>query len=155
MDLPYITFFACIACKGAQSLKIRMVPESVGFWYHPHVRLFPESTLTFKSKKAILPSVTISSSRVNCKFGCNLTAASRTTSGSPLTVLTMSSTYLRKTLTPISVRSASCCFLHFLQYHTVSAMSGYWDSCMLPHAKWYQFKQASHSTPVVQFVAFF
>ena len=128
-------------CKGAQPLKIRMVPESVGFWYHPHV--------TFKSKKAKLPLLS-SYFKVNCKFGCNLLAASRTNPRSPLTVLTMSSLYLRKTLTPFSARSASCCFLQAMQNHTVSAMSAHSDSNLLHHPKWYQFQQASHSTPLVR-----
>ena len=92
---------------------------------------------------------------VNCKFGCNLLAASRTNTGSPLKVLTMSSTYLRKTLTPFSARSAYCCFLLALQYHTVSSMSAYSDSDMLTHLKWYYFKQASYSTPLVRYVTFF
>ena len=34
-------------------------------------------------------------------------------------------------------------------------MSAFSDSDMLPHAKWYQFKQTSHSSPLVQYVAFF
>ena len=82
---------------------------SVAFWNHLQVTFFPKSTLTFKSKTTKLPLLS-SSSTVNCKFGCNLLAASRTTPGSPLTVLTMSSTYLKKNSELFSVRSASCCF---------------------------------------------
>ena len=83
-------------CMGAQPLKFRMVPVSVGFWYHLQMTIFPESTLTFKIKKTKLPLLS-SSSMVNCKLGCNLLAASRTAPGLTLTVLTMSSIYLRKT----------------------------------------------------------
>ena len=57
--------------------------------------------------------------------------------------------------TQFSARSASCWFLQVMQYHTVSAMSAYSDSDMLPHPKWYQFKQASHSTPLVRYVIVF
>ena len=150
--VPSITFI--LYCKRAQPLKFRLVPVSVGFWYHPHVTFFSESTLTFKPKKAKLTLLS-SSSMVNCKFGCNLLAASRTNPRSPLTDLTMTSTYLRKTLTPFTARSASCCFLQAIQYQTVSAMSAYSDSDMLLQPKWYQFKQASHSTPFVDYVTFF
>ena len=147
-------FFSMTDQSLSMLMKIRMVPVSVCFWYKPHVTFFPESTLTFNSKKDKLPSLS-SSSMVNCKFGCNLLAASRTIPGSPLTLLTMSSTYLRKTLTPITVRSVSCCFLQVMQYHTVSAISAYLNSDMLPHPKWYQFKKASHSTPSARCVNFF
>ena len=85
---------------------------------------FPESTLTFKSKKVKLLLV-LNSSMVNCKFGL---AASRNTPGLPLTVLTMSSTYLGKTFKPFSVRFASCYFLQVMQNHTDSAMSAFSDS---------------------------
>ena len=91
--IPSTTFL--LYCKGAQPLKFRMVPVSVRFWYHPHVTFFPEPTLTFKSEKATLPLLS-SSSMVNLKFECNLLAASRTTPGSPLTVLTRSSHFLEK-----------------------------------------------------------
>ena len=103
------------------------MPVSVGFWYHLHMTFFPESTLTFKSKKA-KRLLGLNSSMVNCKFGCNYLAASRTTPGLPLTVLTMSSTYLGKIFTPFSVRSGSCYFLQVMQNHTDSAMSAYSDS---------------------------
>ena len=126
----------------------------MGFWYHPNVSFFPESTLTFKSKNAKLPLLS-SSYMVNCKFECNLMAASWTTPRSPLTLLNMSSTYLRKTLTPFTVLSHPCFFLQVMQYLTVSAMSAYSDSDMLPHPKWNQFKQASHSTTLVWHVTFF
>ena len=150
--VPSITFL--LYCKGAQPLKFRMVPVSVGFWYHPQVTFFSQSTLTFKSKKVKLPLLS-SSFTVNCKFGCKLLAASRTNPGLQLTFLIMSSTYLRKALTPFSARSASCCFPQAMQYHTVSAMSAFSNSDMLPHTKWYQLKQASHSTPLARFVTFF
>ena len=61
----------------------------------------------------------------------------------------------KKTLTPFTVRSASCCFLQVMQNQSISALSAYSDSDMLPHPKWYQFKQASHSTPFVRYVTFF
>ena len=35
---PSITFL--LYCKGAQPLKFRMVPLSMGFWYQPHVTFF-------------------------------------------------------------------------------------------------------------------
>ena len=122
------------------ALKLRIVPVSVGFWYHLHVHFFPEYTLTFKTKKDKLPLLP-SSSTANCKVGCNLLAIPRTTPGSTLTVLTISSSYLRITSTPFSFRSASCCFLQDKPYHTVSAMFAYTNSNMLPHSSWYQFKK--------------
>ena len=106
--------------------------------------------LIFKSKNVKLLLLS-KSSMVNSKIGCNLVAVSRTTTGSPLTVPTMSSTYLAKILTPFSVRSAFCCSIC---YHTVSAIFAYSDSHMLPHPNWYQFKQASHSTRLVRYVTF-
>ena len=109
--------------QRAQPLKFRMVPVSVGFWYQPHVTFFAESTLTFKSKKAKLP-LKSSSSMVNCKIGCNLLAASRTNPGLPLTVLTMSSTYLRKNFNTIH---SPICFLLFFACHAIYCFS---DVCV-------------------------
>ena len=41
-----------------------------------------------------------------------------------------------------------------MQYHTVSAMSAYLDSDMLPHPKWFQFEQSLHSIPVIDMSPF-
>ena len=68
--IPSKTFH--LFCKGAQPLNFRMVLVSVGFSYHPYPKFFPESTLTFESKKSKLSS----SSMVSCKFGCSSLAAS-------------------------------------------------------------------------------
>ena len=55
-------------------------------------------------------------SMVNCKFGCNLLAASKTTPGSPLAVLTMSSTYFSKIhAIPTAHQLLDCLCLHLRQ----------------------------------------
>ena len=68
--VPSKTFH--LFCKSVQPLSFRMVLVSVGFSYHPHANFFPESTLTFESKKSKLSN----SSMVRCKFGCSSLAAS-------------------------------------------------------------------------------
>ena len=86
-----------------------------GFLVTPTCDLFPESSLTFKSKKAQLPFLS-SSSMANYKFGCNLLAASTTSPGSALTVLTMSSTCLRKKL---KHHLSPICFLLFFATNAI------------------------------------
>ena len=111
-----------LCCNVAQLLKYRSLPVSVGFWYHPHLTCLLPSTFILMSRKA-KSTFSFGVLSVNCKLGCNLLAACNTTLGSPLTVLTILSTYHRKNFTPIIVISHSLLSLHNLQNQTFSDMS--------------------------------
>ena len=80
-----------LVLKGAQLLKLSMVSVSVGFLYHPQLIFLFLSIIICKPKNANFPDV-FGVFFVNCKLGCSKFSARNTSSGSPLTILTISST---------------------------------------------------------------
>ena len=96
----------CYIFLVLQLLKIRSVPVSVGFWYYEHLTCLLPSTFILLSRKAKSPFSFVVSS-VICKLSCNLLAACSTKLGLPVTVLTILSTYRRKSFTPAIVSSHS------------------------------------------------
>ena len=81
-------------------------------------------------------------------------AASRIQLGSHLSVLTMSSTYLRNNYTWGVSFNLFLKRQQLSQYQAISVIDAYTSSDNFPHFKCYQFWQFSHSTPFELYVTF-
>ena len=117
------------------------------------VTRLPCDTLMFKSRNGKFPSELVLS-RVNCRFGRRELAASRRQLGSPLTVLTRSSTYPRNIFTWRVSFSLFLARQQLSQYQTISLIDAYTSSDFFPHFRWYKFRQLSHLTPFDLYVTF-
>ena len=125
---------------------VQYSPVSVTFWYQLQVTPLPCDTFMFKSRNGKFLSELVSS-RVNCRFGWRKLAASRR-EGYPLTVLTMSSPYLRNNFTCGVSFSLFLARQQLSQYQTISVIDAYTSSDIFPHFRWYQFQNSRIQPPL-------
>ena len=94
------------------------------------------NTFMFKSRNGKFPFELVFS-RVKCKFGWTVLAASRPQLGTPLTVLTMSSTYLKNNFTCWTSFSLFLARQQLSQYHSLSVIGAYKSMNSIPHFRRY------------------
>ena len=83
---------------------------------------------------------------MNWRFGVGEMAASTLQVRSPLTVLTMSSTYLSNNFTCGLSFSLFLARQQLSKYQTISFVDAYASSDIIQHLGWHQFRHLSHST---------